>query len=81
MLPSLVTWFSLAYWKCLQDGPVSSKHGNLYNFTTCPGYRCYFFISNRRGFVVGDKGKLNIEGGGRARAPAGRWGLSGGEAS
>ena len=36
-------------------GPVPIKHGNLYNFATCPGYRRYFIspIGGVRPGVIG----------------------------
>ena len=54
-------------------GPVPSKHGNLYNFATFPGYGRYFYISDQQGSLEGDKEKLHTErGDGCARRPYGR---------
>ena len=37
------------------------KHGSLYDFSTCPGYGRYFYISDLQGSVRVDKGKIHIE--------------------
>ena len=56
----------------IKTSPVFIKHGNLYKFATCPGYRRYS-ISPIIGFWLGGLGGLlHIESGyGRMRRPDG----------
>ena len=56
---------------------MPSKHVDLYNFATCPGYARYFISLIGGVLLGGDKGKLHIERGGQAHAPSIRRGWKG----